>query len=241
MSVFRDESGVRGRAVRAASILGVAGAVAALGVFLVSIFPAPWSRSAAAPENAPAPTGALPPGHPLENRARERVYRNEAARLKTLLTRAEAAQKRRKPSDPHEPVLAGFAVNWDPQSLLSLQAHADQLTHAMPEWIRLAPDGSFLVEEDPRVAQAASRLELTPTVSNYADGGFRRALVKTFLARKDGAQKLAQLCEERGFAGVNLDFEDLDARLWQDVAGFVERVRVGGVVVLSLTYVMPAV
>src|SRR6266571_4478946 len=98
MSVFRDESGVRGHAVR-----------------------------------APVAHGVLPAGHPLESKARERVYRNEAARLKTLLTEAQAAQRRRKPADAREPVLAGFAVNWDPQSLTSLQAHADQLTHAMPE------------------------------------------------------------------------------------------------------------
>ncbi|MFN2549201.1 MAG: glycosyltransferase [Myxococcales bacterium] len=223
MSVFRDESGVRGRAVRAASVLGAAGAVAALGVFLVSIFPAPWSRSAAEPEPAPVGRGVLPAGHPLESKARERAYRNEAARLKTLLTEAQAAQRRRKPADAREPVLAGFAVNWDPQSLTSLQAHADQLTHAMPEWIRLDRDGSFLIEEDPRLAQAAARLELTPTVSNYADGQFRRELVKTFLSRKDGARRLARLCEERGFAGVNLDFEDLDPRLWQELAAFVEQ------------------
>ena len=110
MSVFRDESGVRGRAVRLGSILGAAGAVAALGVFLVSIFPAPWSRNAAVePEPAPA-------GH-REAKARERAYRNEAARLKTLLSEAQKAQKRRKPSDPREPVLAGFAVNWDPNTV----------------------------------------------------------------------------------------------------------------------------
>src|SRR5438874_1761370 len=126
MSVFRDESGVRGHAVRAASVLGAAVAVAALGVFLVSIFPAPWSQSAFEPERAPVSRGVLPAGHPLESKARERVYRNEAARLKTLLTEAHAAQR------------------------------------------------------------------------------------------------LARLCEERGFAGVNLDFEDLDPRLWQEFAAFVE-------------------
>ena len=226
MSVFRDESGVRGRTVRIASVLGAIGAVAALGVFGVSIFPAPWTKAAELPEAAPASHGALPAGHPLEGKARERVYRNEAERLKTLLSQAQAAQKRRKTSGGREPVLAGFAVNWDPQSLASLQAHQDQLTHAMPEWVRLAPDGSFLVEEDARMAQAAARLELTPTVSNYGDGAFRRALVKPLLAtaasRKDAAQRLARLCEERGFAGVNLDFEDLDAPTWQQVAAFVE-------------------
>ena len=226
MAVFRDESGVRGRAVRVASVLGAVGAVAALGVFGVSVFPAPWSKGEGPPEAAPVAHGALPAGHPLESKAREKVYRNEAERLKTLLSQAQAAQKRRKVSDAREPVLAGFAVNWDPQSLASLQTHQDQLTHAMPEWIRLAPDGSFLVEEDARMAQAAARLELTPTVSNYGDGAFRRALVKPLLAtaasRKDGAQRLARLCEERGFAGVNLDLEDLDAATWQQVAAFVE-------------------
>src|SRR5207248_5305651 len=120
--------------------------------------------------------------------------RREEARLKSLLTEAQAAQKRRKPADPREPVLAGFAVNWDPQSLTSLQAHADQLTHAMPEWIHVAADGSFLIEEDARLAQAAARLELTPTVSNYGDGAFRRSLARTVLAteksRKDAAQRL---------------------------------------------------
>jgi cellulose synthase/poly-beta-1,6-N-acetylglucosamine synthase-like glycosyltransferase/spore germination protein YaaH/peptidoglycan/xylan/chitin deacetylase (PgdA/CDA1 family) len=154
------------------------------------------------------------------------MYRTEAERLKTLLSQAQAAQKLRKAGGGREPVLAGFVVNWDPQSLASLQAHADQLTHAMPEWIRIAPDGSFLVEEDARMVQAAARLELTPTVSNYGDGAFKRALVKTLLAtgasRKDAAQRLAKLCEERGFAGVNLDFEDLDPQLWQELAAFVE-------------------
>ena len=81
MSVFRDESGVRGHAVRAASVLGAAAAVAAAGVFFVSIFPAPWSQAAVGPEAAPASHGVLPAGHPLESKARERVYRNEAERL----------------------------------------------------------------------------------------------------------------------------------------------------------------
>src|SRR5205823_2728808 len=220
MAVFRDESGRRGRAVRAASVLGAVAAVAAAGVFLVSIFPAPWTAAGQAPE--PAPMGK----HLPESKARERAYRREEGRLKALLAQAQAAQRKRKPGDAREPVLAGFAVNWDPQSLVSLQAHADQLTHAMPEWIRIGPDGSFLVEEDARVAQAAARLELTPTVSNYADGEFKKSLIKPLLAsekaRKDAAQRLARLCEERGFAGVNLDFENLDAQMWQELAALVE-------------------
>ncbi|HET9753212.1 MAG TPA: glycosyltransferase, partial [Myxococcales bacterium] len=224
MAIFRDESGRRGFAVRLASVLGAAGAVAACGVFLLSVFPAPWSRGAQGPE--PAPASRLPTAHPLEARAREREYRKEGRRLRDLLAQAQAAQKRRKKADAREPVLAGFTVNWDEESVRSLQAHAGQLTHAMPEWIRLGPDGNFVVEDDARIAQAAAHLELTPTVSNYAEGGFRRGLVKPLLAseksRKDAAQRLARLCEDRGFAGVNLDFEELDAATWQELASFVE-------------------
>ena len=226
MAVFRDESGVRGRAVRLASVLGAAFAAATLGVFLVSIFPAPWTRAGQRPEPAPAGKGGA--GRPLENRIRERAYRKEEARLRTLLSQAQEAQRRRKPSDSREPVLAGFVVNWDPQSLTSLQAHSDQLTHAMPEWIRLGPDGTFLLEEDARVTQASPRLELTPTVSNYGEGGFDKALVKPLLAskeaRRDGAARLARLCEEQGFAGVNLDFEELDAATWSELADFADAV-----------------
>src|SRR6202171_3140973 len=69
MSVFRDESGRRGLAVRVASVLGVVSALAALGVFFVSIFPAQWSKRASeAPELAPA--ARLPLGHALDSRAR---------------------------------------------------------------------------------------------------------------------------------------------------------------------------
>jgi cellulose synthase/poly-beta-1,6-N-acetylglucosamine synthase-like glycosyltransferase/spore germination protein YaaH/peptidoglycan/xylan/chitin deacetylase (PgdA/CDA1 family) len=228
MAVFRDESGRRGLAVRMSSVLGTVSAVAALGIFLVSVFPAPWSAKAAPPpELAPREHGgALPLGHPLETKAREAMYRKEEARLRTLLSRAQAAQKRRVPSDAKEPVLAGFFVNWDPLSLQSLIAHADQLTHVMPEWVRIAPDGSFTVDEDPRLAQAAARLEITPTVSNYGKSNFERALATKILAtdqtRKDAARRLAKLCQDRGYAGVNLDLEDLDAQGLKDLGAFVE-------------------
>src|SRR2546421_13003567 len=99
MAVFRDESGRRARAARIASVLGAAGAVAALGVFFVSIAPA--VEKAALPE--PAPAGKLAAGHPLESKARERTYRAEEARLRGLVAEAQAAQRRRKRAEAREP------------------------------------------------------------------------------------------------------------------------------------------
>ncbi|MFL5407156.1 MAG: glycosyltransferase [Myxococcales bacterium] len=227
MAVFRDVTGRRGTAVKLASVVGGVVAAAALGVFLVSVFPAPWTRrGAVAPEPAPPPRSSTPAGRPLESRAREADYRKEEQRLRTLLAQAQAAQHRRRVSPSSEPVLAAFVVNWDPASLRSLQQHADQLTHVMPEWIRLQPNGELLVEEDSRVSQAAQKLDVVPTLSNYAGDRFSRQVARTVLAtdasRRDLARRLAALCEERGFAGINLDLENLDAALWLQEAQLVE-------------------
>src|SRR5438874_11261362 len=135
MAVFRDVTGRRGAAVKLASVMGGIAATAALGVFLVSVFPAPWTRrGTVAPEPAPPPrAGVTAPSRPLEARAREAEYRKEEQRLRALLAQAQAAQHRRRAAPSSEPVLAAFVVNWDPASLRSLQQHADQLTHVMPE------------------------------------------------------------------------------------------------------------
>ncbi len=229
MAVFRDETGRRGRAVRLASALGVVVALAALLLFVWSVAPSPWKVATVAEE--PAPQGrtgpATPP--PKQDARREQAFRKEEARLKGLLAAARAKQAKRPASEAPQPVLAAFVVNWDPASIASLQAHADQLTHAMPEWIRARSDGTFSVEEDPRIRAAAARLELVPTVSNYApEKGFSRALAlplfSTDAARKDVARRLAALCEERGYAGVNLDLEALEARDLKDFASLVESV-----------------
>jgi len=75
MAVFRDVTGRRGTAVKLASVVGGVVAAAALGVFLVSVFPAPWTRrGAVAPEPAPPPRSSSTPGaHPLESRDRKSV------------------------------------------------------------------------------------------------------------------------------------------------------------------------
>ncbi len=147
MAVFRDESGRRGAAVRLASVAAAVAALAAVGTFLVSVFPAPWTRRGEVlPEPAPAARAAA--GHSIEKRVREDAYRHEENRLKSLLQQAQAAQRKRHPVPASAPVLAGFVVNWDPGSLRSLQQHADQLTHVMPEWLRIQPGGDISVDEE---------------------------------------------------------------------------------------------
>jgi peptidoglycan-N-acetylglucosamine deacetylase len=231
MSVFRDESGRRGAAVRLATVLGLSAAIASLGIFLASVFPAPWTRIAQLEEPAPQPRVASaqpapPPSKRGQERAREQAFKAEATRLKQLLTQAERAQRTRKAAAPGQRVLAGFYVNWDAQSLASLQAHKDQLTHVMPEWIHIGADGTFVVEEDHRIDALVESLEVMPTVSNYGEKGFSGALAKPILvteaARKDAATRLVGECRRHGWAGINLDLEDLAHDQWLELALLVE-------------------
>jgi cellulose synthase/poly-beta-1,6-N-acetylglucosamine synthase-like glycosyltransferase/peptidoglycan/xylan/chitin deacetylase (PgdA/CDA1 family)/spore germination protein YaaH len=154
------------------------------------------------------------------------VFQREASRLKQLLGRAARAQGLLAPAPPGQPVLAAFYVNWDQQSLVSLQAHKDQLTHVMPEWIRIAPDGKLVIEEDHRIDALVAQLEVMPTVSNYGDGGFSRDLARHVLAtdaaRKDFADRLLDECRRHAWAGINLDVEDLGPHEWTQLAQLVE-------------------
>jgi len=126
-------------------------------------------------------------------------------------------------------VLAGFVVNWDPGSLRSLQQHAERLTHVMPEWLHIQPDGDITVDEDAHVLEAAQRLEVVPTFSNYGTNGFSAQLAstvtKTDAVRKRAAATLLAICQEHGYAGVNVDLEDLGAQGFRDLALFVEALR----------------
>jgi peptidoglycan-N-acetylglucosamine deacetylase len=243
MAVFRDETGRRGAAVRLASVLGAVVAIASVGTFLASVFPAPWTRKGSVEEPAPLarapfarepaplpPTPGQPaaprPPRPLEAKAREALFQREASRLKQLLGRAARAQRLLTPAPPGQPVLAAFYVNWDQQSLVSLQAHKDQLTHVMPEWIRISPDGKLIIEEDHRIDALVEQLEVMPTVSNYGDGGFSldlaRPILGTDAARKDFAARLLEECRQHAWAGINLDIENLAPREWAQLAQLVE-------------------
>ncbi len=223
MSIFKDLTGRRARAVRLLVALGAAAAVGLSGAFLVSILPASGvleKKDDAPLHGAPAAPSAR------ELKAREKAYKREATDLKKLVESAQRVQHKRPPGSNLAPVLAAFVVNWDPASLRSLAAHAGQLTHVMPEWVRLTKGGQLAVEEDARVAPLAAHLELTPTVQNFADGSFQRSLalpiIHTPAARAEAAARLLKLCQDRGYAGLNLDLEALEPRDAPDFAAFVE-------------------
>lgn len=124
--------------------------------------------------------------------------------------------------------IIGFAVPWDPESPRSLARNADKLTEAAIPAHTLDASGSPQEDADPALLRAAQQtgLPLLGIITNYDGRQFDPARAHRACGTPDSraafAARLVAQARARGFAGLNLDLENLDAR---DAAGYVALVR----------------
>lgn len=144
--------------------------------------------------------------YPKSPAARERI-----ARLRAHL--------RGSPKNPAE-IRLGFYSGWDPNSLATLEAHANKLTHVCPEWMSVIDGtGTLHVDEDAKLASlAASRgLALMPRLNNFHRGAWIPEAVENLACgpaeRRDRFIRalVAHLRSARA-AGVVIDWQKLDPR-----------------------------
>ncbi|MBI3792814.1 MAG: hypothetical protein HY275_18300, partial [Gemmatimonadetes bacterium] len=152
-SVFQDPSGRRWRRLRRAAIaVGVVTSFLALvviaGVLLPPLLPGKdWAMAPVAPRRPPK----------LLSSALEReqdLTRRRLRRMRDSLKVPASVRASRlplvkwsggpKPKEAGEPIIAGFYVNWDDNSLVSLRAHASSLDWVIGEWAFVAPGGDSL-------------------------------------------------------------------------------------------------
>ena len=162
--IFFDESRRRwGVLSRLAVFLTVLCAVAGVG-FLVTIGLSPQLPALTLAHTlglaAPSPTrvGAeVTARTPAETRRRQEAryvmtknqpLRDATQRLASVIKREETPQPIPQaaiaPGHVAGPVRAGFFANEDKSSLDSLTQHIGQMTHVMPVWLLLSPDGSHI-------------------------------------------------------------------------------------------------
>ncbi len=247
--MFVDPTGRRGRWVqRAAVVLGsVMFVVVAL--FVVSIVSVPMLPHAlgvsAAVRHAIRPTL---PALPVRARERDRFI---AARARHRLLAEIAAEERERRASTRRahrpaggttspPIVAAFYAPWQETGLHSLRANADHLTHLLPAWLHLTPDGAAIdsTDWDPRatphnldVLRIARQhgLMVMPVLSNAQGQQFDAARVHRLLA--DPARQLRLVAQLRdwlmayGLNGLNVDLENLPAEDAARVPQFLARLR----------------
>ena len=143
------------------------------------------------------------------------------------------------PPTAGRPLAAGFYVNWDDNSFVSLKAHASRLDWVICEWGFLSPDGQSVdLRVDRRVLYLMhqftppTRPSVMLMLSNYDsakqtfDPERLRALVKSPQARAAVIARLQTVVTTYGLGGVNVDFEEIPDEVERDVRTFVAELGV---------------
>jgi len=124
---------------------------------------------------------------------------------------------------PSDPIVAGFYVNWDDNSLASLRQHIGQLDWVVAEWGFLADFNRrdtlpLRINVDRRVLAMAAAAREPPAVllmlTNATSSGFEAAPVTRLLrsppARRRAIRQLADTVARYGaLSGVTIDFEEI--------------------------------
>ena len=245
-SVFQDPSGRRWRVVRRVALgVGVVTSLLALvviaGVLLPPLLPGvEWKMEPIAPSRVPRLTTLRLERERLQARAQlrraiDRTQPPPSLRPSRLPLAKWAGPAKRK--GPDEPIIAGFYVNWDDNSFVSLRAHAAKLDWVIAEWAFVDPSGDSLrFRVDRKVPYLFSLLkpedrpQLFVMISNAQDRttfdeGRLRRLVGRSSARKAVVAQLEEAVVQYGLGGVTLDLENIPAGLEDDFLQFSREVR----------------
>ncbi|MEP6572274.1 MAG: glycosyltransferase [Gemmatimonadota bacterium] len=256
--IFRDASGRRWARLRTGALLtGVlttllAGFIAAM-MLIPPLLPILPLRQTAQDSLGIQPVSQRTPGRPVISARAERERLASRQRLFAELRRHPASPSRRyaqmpitrprvRPDSalaargPADPIVAGFYVNWDDNSLFSLRQHMDSLDWVVGEWGFLAkPTDSvpFTFQVDQRVLALAARASRPPQillmVSNFTGGDFDAKglarIVSHPVIRRRAVAQVAAVLDEYDLAGVTIDFELIPRDLHPAVLAFMRELR----------------
>lgn len=113
-------------------------------------------------------------------------------------------------------IRAAFFVDWDPQSYYSLQRNINKLNLVIPEWLFIDPKADTLttaIEPQAFAIMKKSGVNIMPVMSNAFHEQFQGEAIHRILTNPAKKERLIndllRVLKQNGFAGVNVDFEDL--------------------------------
>jgi len=114
------------------------------------------------------------------------------------------------------PVRAGFYVNWDKNSFISLHRNISHLNMVLPEWIFQKDAKGNLdvrIENETLDFIQNNKVAVVPMLSNYFNnrwnGDSTMIMLKNPKTRKVLISRIKNLLEKNDFQGINIDLENL--------------------------------
>ncbi|HKB78669.1 MAG TPA: glycosyltransferase, partial [Thermoanaerobaculia bacterium] len=167
-------------------------------------------------------------------RAQQFLLKKERNALLALIARDNRIRRARAARPPIQGgnIVAAFYALWLETGIHSLEANAGLMTHLMPAWVHLNPDGKSLDfrDWDPNITPLTTKvveiarvnnLNIVPVFSNAQMGAFDAGRLHAFLSDpklQDSIDRtLLGWIRANRFQGINVDFENLgpqDERLY---------------------------
>lgn len=128
-------------------------------------------------------------------------------------------------------VRAAFYVDWDPQSLFSLQKNIKKLNMVVPEWFFIDPKTDLLRTEIDTAALKVMRknnIRIVPLINNInndnADDGFDGEMIHRIINNPTKKARLindiVKTLEKYHFQGINIDFEEFNEKSDEPIIAF---------------------
>jgi len=244
--VFLDASGRRWRLVRAAGItLGVITSLLAGAIVVGLLVPplAPQLPMSMAPSMATHLVTSRMQRRRLAKRLQlwfELRRHHAPPAMQPSLLPLKHRRMVGKANPPGDPIVAGFYVNWDDNSLASLKAHAGALDWVVCEWGWIAAGGDSLrlnidrrvpftlaqtIPDERQRPQVFLMVENYDSTTQHWDAVALRRLLTHRAARERAIDQLSHAVLTYGLGGVTIDFEEVPDDLTGSVVRFARDLR----------------
>ncbi len=150
-----------------------------------------------------------------------------------LRSKAKIDKLKKLPATPRttSEVRAAFYVDWDPQSLFSLQKNIDKLNMVVPEWFFIDPKTDLLRTEIDTAAlkvMKKGKVKILPLINNIneslGEGEFDGDLIHRILHDKNKRERLindiTKALKKYDLQGINIDFEEFKENSDEPIIAF---------------------
>ena len=173
------------------------------------------------------------PDHPLTlSYTQNRDYRELREKISTGgVSFHYCTQKENLPATklplPKTSIRAGFYVNWDLQSYYSLKNNIKSLNMVIPEWLFVADSSDEVqpnIDSDALTLMRNNHVPIVPIISNYYNEKWNGDNVHRIISTEANRQKfigsVLSVLDKNKFAGVNIDFEELNEKTDANLIAF---------------------